>query len=766
MSKLNRNYSPLKQPSGTSRFQLNTVTSPDHIGNECNEPGNEFCVELPDKVIGTIILDREESLIFCLDNSINLINTKLCTIKKIVQLDCFNFQEDFEITGSTRIIRGCERVCYWHDHINPDRFINLTRPEKQQTDGEFDCDKFLFNSNIVHSKINREVLDFGGKLEYGTYNFAIEYLTSNEDSLFVTPIDVYYTPIIYQEKGALNISTNLPEVGGKPISNKSIRLVVENIPTDATYARIVVFRRLTSLGNTSDAHVINTLIPIQDNIFEYVYTGFNPSNGDYLVDKNEYVVPKAKYASSLNGVQVNNRYLRYNLKEDIRDYSIYQKVVNNITLKPYVKAVKPYQNQDWDTIGYQADEVYAKGIVFVYVDGTISPTFPLIGRAAFPSDLEELEVGVDIDESEVEHLGYSLGNLIPRWKVVNTGTANYIGQGSYNNLNFAYHESENGIYPTTKDCNGDFIFGSLAGQPIRHFKYPDRKTVLLYFPETDADLQNSLSPVFGFEADISTIVYPDSDIVGHYFVRGVRDNFNRTVLDSGYLMPARDPEALEENGVANPGIVISNSQYTRVENKRVYFTGTNTATSYNITLDKESRNWTFYSPKTQFKREFLNGEYFSFINNVGYQIEGNYSFLAYGVENSDYDINVRDARRSAFQPTDFTNRTYNSNIYVDSLSIQAPVQEFPTTLFNGSHSNNLNFYRFNQRIPLWTDYFDNHHNAYDFYYASNKQVADVFSNVLNISYYRAHTNILTNTEPNIVFGGDTFISIWNHVSID
>jgi len=331
--KLNLTTSPIKQPEGTTRYALNVVSDLEHQGSDSNELGNIECVNLPSEVNGIIPISRNLFVVFCLDNSIQLVDTSNCTVTQVIQHNDFNFDANYPITGTARVVRGCENIVYWHDHLNRDRFYNIDRPEKFLTGGVFDITKTEFNSDIVHPTITTSILDNGGKLEYGTYNFAIEFLTSNEDSIFVSPVDINYTPILYKgQEGALNISTNLPEVGGKPLSNKSIKITITNIPEDAVLARIVVFRNITN-GLATDAHVVGDLLTVSRTTLEYVYRGFNVDNGDYLTDKNSYLVPKAIYQSSLNGIQVNNRLVRYNLKESIRDYSTYQSYASKICSK-------------------------------------------------------------------------------------------------------------------------------------------------------------------------------------------------------------------------------------------------------------------------------------------------------------------------------------------------------------------------------------------------------------------------------------------------
>lgn len=779
---LSKNYSVNSQPEETITFALNGIKS-SHKGEMHlyqSEPGNIECLNLPEgyKPIGSIYITNNETVVWSTNGEFDEIGIhKQCKYTTLVNA-VFGFDITKPILATFRIKNGCERIVYWVDGNNEDRYFNLDRPELFKDElGNWDINKFRLNPEIIIPNINIvSVNDINGNLLLGSYSFQIEILDAALNVIYksyISPevkiIDNSLNESFHKVDGGYNIDNYTPEIGGVQPTTKSISLEFTNVDTKYTYIRVVVIRRIGGDGIAVSSHNVGTLIPIINSTVKFTYRGFNPGAGDTVLDYSSTLIPLIAYNSSEVITQVQNRLVRGNVKIKDRDYTGYQRLVNNIVLKPYVYPGLIYDVNDkgntknpehyWNYSGYQSDEIYAKGIVFVYDDGTESPVFSLIGRQSVPSDTELLVVGTDIAVEEVDHLGLVEGEQVERWKVMNTGSATYTNSGNYTNLEFAYHQSETGTYPLTKDCTGQFIFGDLAGQPVRHFRYPDRSKV-------DVMVPYKYSGILGFEADASTIVYPDPDIVGHYFVRAERDELNRTVLDSGYLMPARDPQALEENGVANSGVFIGNSQYTRIVNKRSYFVGTNTATSYNITLDKESRNWVFYSPRAQFEKSYLNGTYFTFIKKVGYFLENIYSFVTYEIPDSSFDISVRDQRLSQFANSDFTNRAYNSNIYVDRLSVQEPIQEFPTTLFNGSHSNDLNFYRFDRRIPLFTDYFNSNQDAYDFYYVVNKKLADVYPDVLSITYYRAHTGVLDNTSNNIVFGGDVFISDWKYVSVD
>lgn len=502
---INQNYSKLKQPENTNTFSLNTVTDISHNSSDASEQGNTLCLQLPDNIVGNIKLGGNRDVIFTTDNRISLVDFSQCTITTLQQDDGFNFTEEYVITGSYRVVRGCEDVIYFSDHNNPNRFYNISRPEKHETLGIFDITKTLKNAQIVHPTITTTILNNSGQVEFGVYNFAIQGLTSNEDVIFTSEVDINYTPIIYnQVEGALNLATNLPDIGGKPISNKAIKLNITNIPEDVTLIRIIVFRHITSDGLTSDAHIIGELIPNTGSTLEYIYRGFNIDNGDFLVDKNEYLVPKAIYPIALDNLQVESRLLEYNLKEANRNYDEYQFYASKICSKYVVKEVaKNDPNFYLLNRTLLGGEIILLCINYVHGDGTVSNSYPLIGRSKLPND----EVLVD----DI----FNSGQQVEKWQLFDTSIKDstpidgYVSSGE-----FGYYESSQ-LYSNPPNYCGSNYWGfdcsntNLEDTPVRLFIVPDRAVE----PHDDGD---NIRPI-GIWFDEDSIEYPNDDVVGHYF---------------------------------------------------------------------------------------------------------------------------------------------------------------------------------------------------------------------------------------------------------
>jgi hypothetical protein len=153
------------------------------------------------------------------------------------------------------------------------------------------------------------------------------------------------------------------------------------------------------------------------------------------------------------------------------------------------------------------------------------------------------------------------GCTVPKWMVHNT----FVVTGSNTDTTIegymGYHQSTTATYPTTTDCDGNNVYGTLAGTPIRHHRMPDCGGDASNFGFQDNDLgitkrewvdedgvingpTGTLSSrtklnKLGLVIDV-TDVYNNlpadvqNRIIGHYIYYGKRDEINKTVIDKGY----------------------------------------------------------------------------------------------------------------------------------------------------------------------------------------------------------------------------------------
>jgi hypothetical protein len=736
---LHRNNSPIEQPKDTYYYALNAINDSEtgDLTNRVSEPSNELCYEHPEnyKTIGCINGENGIKYIFSTDNITSRIDSvdSNCQRIPLVNSTCLNFKTTHPIKGEYRVREGCKTHVYWTDNLNADGQFNVDSPEDYLTDGVFDCNKFRLQPVI--SPINTslvQVNNTGGQLPLGVYFFQLEVLDSNLNVFYKTsysqPVNIYDESInsSYQLiDGGYNIDQYLADVGGVPVTNKSITLNFSNLPSEFKFVRLNIARSITGDGLTIDAVQDATLIAIDSDSLRYTYTGFNTSRGDTNLDYTQTLIQPTNYTTSAVIEQVQNRLVRANITETSTNYSGFQQLANSLTSSYIVDEVSVTDQQAlgnpknpntyFERIGYMGDEVYAFGIVFVNSGtGEETPSFHIPGREATADDLIDFTITND-NLADVKHLGYSdddLGLTIPRWKVFNTSQGN--GQ-------MGYYESEESPYPLINDCEGNSIYSTFTNQKIRHHRFPCR-TVEPHYNSVTKTIKN-------LGINFSNIVLP-TDFDTYYIVRAKRDNFNRTVLDSGLLNPV----------------------------SRRFLNDTPTGQEWHIEgiikvspfFNYDIPYYNFISSKGLVEKEYLNG----YITTSQEHEASNFGASGTYIEDGWTVTNL------ATTANLFTNKSFNrkldANIYMNEQTTQDVTPDFTDRLLNSSFSNTFNPVKPTDvlPIPLATSTEAIYQGLG--WYSLMKVFNDIHSNLSNIIYVKVTDSSSTPTVN--VYNGDVFIS--------
>lgn len=744
---MKRDFSPINQPEGSPTLVLNGIreSSDGNMYNYQFEPSNELIQDLGDKIpIGEIYGENGNKYIFStnnIDSEIGVLSGvgKYTTIVSDTDQDTkLGFSRSNIITGEYRVRNGCEKVIYWRDSLNNDRFLNLDNLDQFKDGDDWDFNLFKFTPDIKIPKlVLQSVNESGGFLPVGTYRFQVEYMDSNLNSIYRSaisqPVPIYdevQSDLYETIDGAYNIEAFISDVGGVPETNKSITISISNLDTSFEFFRINVIRNITSDGTTQDAHSVGNLFSITGSDFTFTYRGFNPTSGDINLDATELITQKVQYEESRVMEQVQGRLVRANVSEQFRDYSKYQRIVNDINItwtKKQVAASDATQsgnskspNTYWFDRTFMGDEVYAPAIVFIFKNGSESPAFPISGRSPSVFDLQELTVvegtpGLNqIHVNEVTHLGLEIGDTVPRWRVVNTAKAD----GT-----LGYYEATT-QYPNKLDCEGDSIWGALAGENVRYPKLPDRSLVPVYENVNDETYLNLLGLKF------DNITYPDDDIIGHRFVVAKRDRFNSTVVDTGVLAS-------------------KNTLAARLNDQEYKFD----KFSY---IENGEEHVSFWSPKSLLK-ELSSGDYFKVIGDL----ETRFTRVdsdQFRISTNNGEVEVyADRNDGEFIPiidssSDYTNLSYSTEIFISPQSAQQAIGDFDRIVSNGSHSNTINAFTLDNPISKSTS------GLNYLMYVSNKRDVRPYENLDALTYYPMHEGILTLDDSQEIYGGDAFIS--------
>ena len=761
---LSKDFEPIDHPMESPSFILNGIRD-NHKGGRFryqSEPGNKalsYTLKEGYNPVGSIYGKDSELIIFStneVDSEIGLLKKDIYTV--IVndedQEDKLGFSTKYLITGQYRVKNDCFRIIYWCDGYNPDRQLNLDDLEEYQTSlGEWDINKFKLNPtvNLVDISISK-INNTGGNLKLGMYSAQAEVLDSDLNVIHVSdisrPIYIYDESVNYAYKdidGGYNLSDFPESIGGVDSTNKSFNITVSNIDTSFQYIRFNIIYSSSGDGFTKLATQVGDLIPITSNTINYTYTGINYSRGDIDIDYQQTLQGVTNYESSEYLLQIQNRLVRFNIDEPKIDFSAYQQAANNITVN-YVKKVLQFEDQSQlgdpkngltlaSSGHYMPNEVYALGIVFIIDNYYKSPALHIPGRAKDSSDTTLYEVvasnatGLQVDIADVRHLGVSVGDQVPKWKFRNTAFVGKMG----------FWEADNSVYPTNKDCDGNYIYGNLAGKPIRHHRMPDR------FVEPIYQIDDGGIVAFGLE--FSNIVYPDDRITGHYFVVGKRDEQNRLVLDRGVSSTVAS-YAQDFNNIPD-----SIDQALLIEGHL-----DSQAPDQIQDPDFNYDHVTFLSPGGLLCDRYESPDYIKFENtfsgvfpSVDFQYVNDsnldlYTFTKIIDFKANFDADT----------TETLNRTVIGNAVVPVKSVLAPSQGFDIALFNGSSANDVHVFRTADDV-LFDD-------VPQINYISLEVIKDIYPNLFNINYYKMHDDVRTLSDSQVVYGGDCYINCVNYTN--
>jgi hypothetical protein len=544
-SGLNMDQSIAQIPKGKLTYALNAAVEnfDSSSVNYQNEQGNEPCYNNGDffpvdfVVIGNHFIAEKNKHIFFLVNpntnasQIAYMENNDCTYRILLADDCLAFDVNYPIHKVVHRITNCTTEIYWTDALNPRRYLNID--DVPTTDV---CNRLKIQPNFTIPQLDIVDVINGGELIAGTYQFAIQYC----DALGFGYTS-YYS--VTNPVSIANSEVTTPDFN-YPV-NRSIRLNISNLELQGyfNYYNLAVIKTVNGIESVE---LIGTYY-IDSISTQYTYSGQN----------------QTQIRLSLNDIF--EKFPYYDVAEDVtsvqdilvwdgltsNDRVNYQSIATQIALnwETYkLPATESYANEinTAELRGYLRDEIYAFEIVFLLKNGKQTDGFHIPGRTAVASDLVVINKA-----SNNDYIG--IGTSAPTWKIYNTGSVTGAATGSPINSatpheygEFAYWESED-EYPTNT-----LVWGSLAGQKIRHHKFPD-VLVSPIFESAIYDTSFGLRPVMqtadavypiGVRIDTAQVqaliaassltATQKADIAGFKIVRANR-NTNKSIVGKGIL---------------------------------------------------------------------------------------------------------------------------------------------------------------------------------------------------------------------------------------
>lgn len=577
---LNSSYVSKEQYSYARNAVLNTRHG--DLGTISNEMSNTLCCNAPYKIVGTVDLPEAQVMVFSTDETnseIGIVDIKLCTYTKVLNMPCLKFTANHPITGVSKKDFQKGIVVTFTDKHNPVRRI-----EVDKVGSITDCDDIRLFKLLEQPciEVTRGQI---GNMPNGVYSVAVAYDVNGQ--VFTDWFSLSNRTSVYSET-----------------SQNSLNVTITNLDTDFTYISVCVVGNYidpVTKGATKAAKLIGSF-SINSSTLNIPITDFlNQTYQD--VPLGDLVVMKQSWLKA--GIIANSDFL---VLGDLvtRPEQNYQVQAMTIKARYIVEQVPAsyYYNEGYD-VSYYADENYDFSIEGVYNTGEVTDSFHIPGRKASGEDRSLVS---SIDAFELDE---ALGTCPPqkrmeKWQVYNTASPMIVQTNKFvcnrrvlGSGDMGYFESTL-LYPDNVD-----MFGKDVNTPIRYHKFPDESIVPRYSIVDGVTYINIKGVQF---YDIPE--FDDPDIVGYRILRSDRKNGNGTVIARGLLSNMRsytDPQIKQKVLYSNYGVNYLGSDPFLSSTQTVF--KNNTETNYTPLTDYLKDTFTFYSPHTQFEPKYsLGGE--------------------------------------------------------------------------------------------------------------------------------------------------------------
>lgn len=307
------------------------------------------------------------------------------TYTSIIDNPELGFTLDNQIEARSRIRFDGHRITYFTDDNKDMRAVDLDDPPVNNFN-ELTSLVFKFGVPVVEFG---SIVETGGSVPVGSYQFIARYLTSDLDETsfgFSSQI----IPMVDEDR-----SVGRTEYDGASIdtpTNKLINFNVTNIDVTGNFQFIeVAVIRYPGAGADGDLVIPTIEIferqEISGSTMTFKYTG--PQTSDVPVDLSEVVKQSTNYSRAKCVEQKDDRLYFSNLSSDVNHD--FQAIANGVTVKYVVEEISAVQGQPtefddykgeeqtFDKKSYHRQEVYSLAIGFLLTNGSATTAYHIPG---------------------------------------------------------------------------------------------------------------------------------------------------------------------------------------------------------------------------------------------------------------------------------------------------------------------------------------------------------------------------------------------------
>lgn len=432
------------------------------LNTRSNEPSNLLCnSNIPYTIIGTIHLYGDVWAVFSTDDTnseIGIFDDSLCQYTRTIHdpciastatgcicdsttTSCLNFNRKNLIKGVSKMNFDCSWQVYFADGNNPDRTINLTRPEFikdcKTIDGclictdtcQIDCDAIRLARLMISPCLNITRGNNGGNLQNGSYFAVVAYTINDQRVTDYFPMSNVQS-IFEHENLSGSLEINIENIDTTHFDEFEL-VIVRTINQQTTAKRIGIYSTRTKhifLDQISEIliDVPIELIPFRSPVYEKSEAIYEV--GTYALR----VAPTTKF-----------------------DFN-YQPLANRIRTK-WISVEYPsdYYRKGGNVTSYLRDEVYPFFIRWVYDTGDRSSSYHIPGRAAVCTNSSSMTTTEEV--SSTDNTFHTTSTLDQVHNFSSYSTVLFQNDNTNGNFNNGGYNSITGVYTAPVDINIRFL---------------------------------------------------------------------------------------------------------------------------------------------------------------------------------------------------------------------------------------------------------------------------------------------------------------------
>ena len=259
---LNLDVPLYSQPKGTYRYALN-MSDETAIGDMnflSNEESDFYFTSLTRNFIplGKVYIGNKKFVIWSVSkdeqvSEIGILDIKLQKYEAVVNDEeslpefKLGFSLSHQIQAIYRLRGGCDLTVYWVDKKSPIRYFNFNKKlDFQNNNRMWIAEKFNLQKTYktIPEFTKVDVLESGGNLEPGSYNFSIQYVDEDlnpTEWITSSPVVKIYDDLVTKDYADIHGSINSESDYIRfPATNKSIQIKFSNLDTNYIYYRVAI----------------------------------------------------------------------------------------------------------------------------------------------------------------------------------------------------------------------------------------------------------------------------------------------------------------------------------------------------------------------------------------------------------------------------------------------------------------------------------------------------------------------------------------------